>query len=214
MDPVVMAAFVGIAVLAYVTPGPDWFVVLPRAASGRRPGMLAALGVQSGLVVHMTAAVLGVAALLLASAEAFTVVKLAGAGYLIYLGVTSLVRAVRRAHTDRSADQEDETPPPAGFTVYRQAFLANVLNPKAALFFVAVLPQFLTPSRPVVPQVLLLGMIDIAIGLVWWTLFVVTVAHFTRLLSSHRGRIAVDGGSGVALSGLGVALALAKPAHG
>lgn len=114
-----LAAFVGIAILAYVTPGPDWFVVLPRAAASRRAGFVAALGVQSGLVVHMAAAALGVAALLLASAQAFTILKLVGAAYLVYLGITALVRAVRRSSTGHDAVAREEQSPPG--TVYRQA---------------------------------------------------------------------------------------------
>ncbi len=88
-----MVAFVAICLLAYVVPGPDWVVVLRRAARSGRAGALAALGVQCGLVVHLAAAVLGVSALVLSSATAFTVLKVVGAAYLIYLGVTALWRA-------------------------------------------------------------------------------------------------------------------------
>lgn len=211
VSPAVVAVFVAVAVLAYVTPGPDWFVVLPRAASSRRAGVVAALGVQSGLVVHMTAAAVGVAGLLLASAEAFMVLKLIGAGYLIYLGVRALIRA-RRAAAPAAGGGLDLPEQAAGLAVvYRQAFLANVLNPKAALFFVAVLPQFLDPSRPVASQVLLLGVIDIALGLVWWVVFVGAVGRLRTWLSRPRGQVAVETVSGVALTGLGVALAVAKP---
>ena len=84
------------------------------------------------------------------------------------------------------------------------ALLANVLNPKAALFFVAVLPQFLSPTAPVAPQVLLLGTLDIVLGLAWWWLFVRAVARVARLLSGSRGRVVVGRITGVALTGLGV----------
>lgn len=199
-----------IAVLAYVVPGPDWFVVLARASRSRREGLLAALGVQTGLVVHMLAAAAGISALLLASAEAFTVVKLAGACYLVVLGLRSLFSAHR---TWRRRERSDQAAAgtgtgQAGVGVWAQAFTANVLNPKAALFFVAVLPQFLSPSAPVVPQILLLGVLDIAIGGLWWVLFVLTTARFSRLLARRRARIAVDTVSGLALTGLGGALAL------
>lgn len=205
-----LLAFSLVAVLAYVVPGPDWFVVLGRASRSRREGLLGALGVQCGLVVHMVAAAAGVSALLLASAEAFTVVKLAGACYLVVLGLRSL----RSAHgTWRRREQPDPAPAETangrgGFGVWAQAFTANLLNPKAALFFVAVLPQFLSPSAPVAPQILLLGVLDIAIGCLWWALFVLTTARFSRFLARRRARIAVDTVSGLALTGLGGALAL------
>jgi threonine/homoserine/homoserine lactone efflux protein len=202
--------FVGVALLAYVTPGPDWFLVLRRAAQGRRVGLGAALGVQAGLLVHMIVASVGVAAVLLSSAALFTLLKLVGAAYLAYLGIAALVDA-RRADA-RGSDSAAEPAPPPLLVVFRQALLANVLNPKAALFFVAVLPQFLSPTAPVAPQVLLLGTLDIVLGLAWWWLFVRAVARVARLLSGSRGRVVVGRITGVALTGLGVGLVFAEPA--
>ncbi|MFF7942366.1 LysE family translocator [Nocardia gamkensis] len=100
-----------------------------------------------------------------------------------------------------------------GAQVLAGAFTANVLNPKAALFFVAVLPQFLVPARPVTPQVLLLGALDIAIGGAWWLLFVVTTTRLHALLQRRRAQIAVDSLAGVALTGLGGALAFTDRAR-
>ena len=204
-----VAAFLGVALLAYVTPGPDWFVVARHAGTRRRSGYIAALGVQSGLVIHMTAAALGVAAVLLASAEAFTALKLIGAAYLIYLGVQSLVRVMR--HRDGpAAELSADSPTPLG-TVYRQSMLANVLNPKAALFFVAVLPQFLDASSTLAPQVLLLGTLDILLGIAWWFLFVNGISRVKKVLGRTRSSVVLDGVSGVALLGLGGTLAFASP---
>jgi len=89
----------------------------------------------------------------------------------------------------------------------RQSMLANVLNPKAALFFVAVLPQFLTPGSSVAGQVIVLGLLDVALGLFWWTVFVLAIRRVTTLLGSNRSRVVLDRVSGVALVGLGGALA-------
>jgi threonine/homoserine/homoserine lactone efflux protein len=203
-------SFLAVALLAYVTPGPDWFVVMRHASRERRSGYAAALGVQSGLVVHMTAAALGVAAILLASAEAFTVLKLVGAAYLVYLGVQSLVRAGR---SSAAAGADPAHPVAPAWAIYRQAFLANVLNPKAALFFVAVLPQFLDTSRSVAPQVFLLGGLDIVLGLVWWALFTNVVGRVKRALGRDRTSRIVDRVAGVALIGLGGALAFVHPPH-
>lgn len=202
-----LVAFVGITTLAYVTPGPDWFVVMRNAARSRRAGLISGVGVSCGLLVHMTAAAVGVAALLLSSAEAFTALKLIGAGYLLYLGVRSLI-ASRRTH-DGHADVDH--PPASGWSVFRQSFVANVLNPKAALFFVAVLPQFLTPHSAVAPQVLLLGAIDVVMGLAWWALFVYGISRVQRVLDGGRSRRIIDRVAGVGLIGLGAGLAFLKP---
>jgi threonine/homoserine/homoserine lactone efflux protein len=91
--------------------------------------------------------------------------------------------------------------------VFLQAFLANVLNPKAALFFVGILPQFLQRDAPVTPQVLLLGVIDIAIGVVWWTIFVLLRSRLAGLMERPRPRRILNRVTGTVLVGLGVTLA-------
>lgn len=202
-----LLAFTGVALLAYITPGPDWFVVMRHATTDHRTGIISALGVQSGLAVHMSAAALGVASLVLASTTAFTVLKIAGAAYLVYLGIQALVHARRTAHgTEKHRLDVDSKRSRSG--VYGQSLLANVLNPKAALFFIAVLPQFLVAGAPMLPQVLLLGALDILLGFVWWICFVFGLAHITRLLSNRTSRVVMDRVSGVALIVLGGALAL------
>ena len=200
-----LGAFVVAVLLAYVIPGPDWFVVLRRSTQSRVYGIAAAIGVQTGLVVHMSAAALGVSAILLTSSEAFTVVKLVGAAYLIWLGIGALRDAVRgvRVQGDERVGAVDSVGP---VRVWAQAFGANVLNPKAALFFVAVLPQFLSHDAAIVPQVLMLGAVDIAIGVAWWLLFALAASRFRRYLQRRRARVAIDGASGAALVGLGSAL--------
>jgi threonine/homoserine/homoserine lactone efflux protein len=214
MDAHLVWGFAAAVLLAYVIPGPDWFVVLRHASRSRVAGMHAAAGVQCGLLVHMAAAAVGVSAILSTSAEAFTVVKLAGAAYLIVLGVRAL-RDGYRGWRDCAAERTGVSSPAAvpGAQVFAGAFTANVLNPKAALFFVAVLPQFLAPARPVTPQVLLLGALDIAIGGAWWLLFIVTTTRLHALLQRRRAQIAVDSLAGVALTGLGGALAFTDRAR-
>lgn len=205
----ILLAFTGVALLAYITPGPDWFVVMRHATTHRRIGIISALGVQSGLAVHMSAAALGVASLLLASTTAFTILKIAEAVYLVYLGIQAIIRAHRDAQgTEKQRLDVDSNRSRAG--VYGQSLVANVLNPKAALFFVAVLPQFLDATAPVVPQVLLLGALDILLGIVWWTFFVYGLAHITRALGNTKSRVVIDRISGVALIALGGALVLSN----
>jgi threonine/homoserine/homoserine lactone efflux protein len=206
MSPETVLAFCGIALLAYVTPGPDWFVVMGHAVRSRRAGWVAAIGVQCGLLVHMTAAAIGVAAILLASATAFTVLKLVGAAYLVYLGVRALLHS--RSKSGGSGAEPDEVADLRLFGVWRQSFVANVLNPKAALFFVAVLPQFVSPGGAVTLQILGLGVIDVALGVVWWALFVFGVHRLRALMGGRRARVVTDRVAGTALIGLGGGLAL------
>lgn len=205
MSPETVLAFCAIAMVAYVTPGPDWFVVMRYAVRSRRAGWVAAAGVQSGLLVHMTAAAIGVAAVVLASATAFTVLKLVGAAYLVYLGVRALWKS--RSRSDAVAEHDERSDLRLS-RVWRQSFVANVLNPKAALFFVAVLPQFVSADGAVSLQIVGLGVIDVALGVLWWALFVVGVHRLRTLMGGRRARVLTDRISGTALIGLGGGLAL------
>ncbi len=209
MDLSTVLAFLAVAALAYVTPGPDWFVVMRHAMRSRRDGVLAGIGVQCGLLVHLTAAAVGVAAILLASATAFTVLKVIGGAYLVYLGARAWRDGVARWRSVREeVAQEAPEPSPGAVRVVGTSFLANVLNPKAALFFVAVLPQFVGSGAPVAAQVVVLGLLDVALGLLWWSAFVLGVVAIGAVLRGRRARAAVDVVSGTALVGLGSAVAL------
>ena len=142
-------------------PGPDMVYVLARSVGqGRNAGIISALGVSVGLLVHTSAAALGLSALLMSSAFAYTAVKYLGAVYLIYLGVrivlskdTGSLSTLKQASLKR---------------IFSQGVLTNVLNPKIALFFLAFLPQFVNvSSSQVVWQILTLGIIFNMIGTVW-----------------------------------------------
>lgn len=139
-----LALFVLSGLLLNLTPGPDTLYIVGRSTTqGWRAGAIAALGIGTGIFVHITAAAIGLSAILAASAAAFTAVKIAGAIYLVYVGI-SLLLASRSA-----ADESAAAPPPAALrTIFLQGFLTNVLNPKVALFFLAFLPQFVEPSTP------------------------------------------------------------------
>lgn len=146
--------FVLAALALVLAPGPDMLYMLGRCvAQGRRAGILSALGFGLGGVVHITAAVLGLSAILAASATAFTVVKWVGAAYLVYLGVSTLWRRPALLAIDTQGAGV------RGRTILRQAFLSDVLNPKVALFFLALLPQFVDRDAPhPALQILLLGL--------------------------------------------------------
>jgi threonine/homoserine/homoserine lactone efflux protein len=122
------------------TPGPDMLYVTARGASeGKSAGIVSALGIGAGTLVHITLVALGLAALLAAVPLAYTVVRIGGAAYLVYLGV--------RALRSRSSLTLQHVEPASLRTIFRQGVITNVLNPKVALFFLAFLPQFIDPSR-------------------------------------------------------------------
>jgi RhtB (resistance to homoserine/threonine) family protein len=200
-------AFAGVMLLGAMSPGPDFAVVVRRAVAGRGSGMLTALGVAVGVVVWAVAAATGVAALLAASATAFTVIKLVGAAYLGYLGVRALLSAARRGP---AAEAEQAAPAKAGaWAAFRQGLLCNVLNPKAAAFFVALIPQFLG-SNATMADTLLLAAVSFAVVLLWFSTLANLVATLRRVLTRPRVQRAVDGVTGAALLGLGARLALTR----
>ena len=162
-----------------LVPGPDMAYMLARSiAQGRRAGMLAAVGFNLGAYVHLTAALLGLSAILAASSMAFTAVKWAGAAYLVYLGIGALRNkggALTLAGTDATARNDR--------TILWQAFLSDVLNPKVAMFFLALLPQFVDATAPhPTLQILLLGLTVNVIALPTNMLLVLCAARLTRSL--------------------------------
>lgn len=199
-----IAAFGGVVLLGAMSPGPDFAVVVRRSAvSGRGHGMAAAAGIAVGVFAWVTAAATGVAALLAASALAFTVVKVVGAAYLIYLGVKSLRAALRGG-----GSLELHVPDAGGrgsWAAFAEGLLTNVLNPKAALFFVALVPQFLASGL----SALTLSAVALAGTIVWFLVVANVVSLLRRVFSRPAVRRAVDGLTGVALIGLGLKLATA-----
>ncbi|MFI1989901.1 LysE family translocator [Actinoplanes sp. NPDC020271] len=200
-----VAAFAGVIALAAASPGPDFAVVVRRSmVAGRRHGVVAGLGVATGVFVWSVAAALGVAALLEASAVAFTVVKLAGAAYLLWLGVTALLAARRGGAAP--AVSADRVAAAHLRVSYRGGLLCNVLNPKCGVFFMAVLPQFVpVDGRP--DDVLLLSTVAVVVTVAWFTVVATLVAALRRGLSRPRVRRALDAATGTVMVALGLRLA-------
>ena len=139
-----LALFVLSGLLLNITPGADTLYIVGRSTTqGFKSGATAALGIGAGCCVHILAAALGLSAILAASATAFTLVKLVGAAYLVYLGI-SLLRANARTQTAEAK----RAPSIPLRSVFAQGIMTNVLNPKVALFFLAFLPQFIEPHAP------------------------------------------------------------------
>jgi threonine/homoserine/homoserine lactone efflux protein len=159
------AASIGVfsvaAVLLLLTPGPAVLYIVARSVEqGRIAGLASVCGITTGTLVHVLAAALGLSALLASSALAFAVVKFAGAGYLVYIGVKRILSR-RNTPTTRT-----ELPRRSLSRLYRDGFIVNLLNPKTALFFLAFLPQFVDPSRgAVVSQIAFLGLLFTLMGL-------------------------------------------------
>ena len=196
-----LLAFVGTAILIALTPGADTAVVVRTAlVAGAAPARRTALGTASGLMVWGVASACGVAAVLNASAEAYTTVKLAGGAYLVWLGI----QAIRHAGAYEAAGGERSGSP------FRQGLLCNLLNPKAGIFFTALLPQFVSPQDPALAVSLLLTAIAAATSLVWLTVYATLVPRAGDVLRRPPVRRALDRVTGTVLIGLGVRLALSR----
>ena len=160
IEPAKFALFIGVSWALIVAPGPDMIYVITRGlAHGRRAGMLSAIGVVCGILVHTTAAALGLTLILQTSALAFLFIKFGGAAYLIYLGV--------RAWSDKSTLQlQASSSNGSSRTLFWQGVLSNVLNPKIAIFFLAFLPQFVDQASGYVTwQMMFLGITFAGFGL-------------------------------------------------
>jgi threonine/homoserine/homoserine lactone efflux protein len=183
-------------------PGPAvLYVVVQSAEHGRRVGLASVAGIHLGTLVHVTAATAGLSALIVASALAFSVVKYAGAAYLVYLGVRRLLGRDTALAVER------------GRETFRRAFargaVVNVLNPKTALFFLAFLPQFVDADRGAVwSQALVLGLLFVGLGFVSDSLYALAAGSAANLLRRRRGLI--RHGSGLVYIGLGATAALVK----
>ena len=206
-----LTVFAAATLALLLIPGPAVLYVVTRSVEhGRRVGLASVLGVHVGTSVHVLAAALGLSALLVSSAAAFSVVKYAGAAYLIFVGVRRLLSASSAGPPAASGAAG------APRRAFAQGVVVNVLNPKTALFFLAFLPQFLDPARgPLVPQVLLLGATFIALGLICDSSYALTASYLAGRWRGRAGgsRVArAERLSGLVYVGLGV-LAAVTPRH-
>jgi threonine/homoserine/homoserine lactone efflux protein len=207
LDPSHLLLFVGAALLLLVVPGPSVLYIVTQSVShGRRAGIASVAGITTGTLVHIAAATVGLSALLASSAVAFDVVKYLGAAYLIVVGLRRLAGweggAPARARASRDLGR-----------LYRQGIVVNTLNPKTALFFLALLPQFVDPSRGLAwVQILLLGLLFAALGFLsdgTWALIAGTLGD--RLRRSRRFPAVQRYVSGSVFVGLGAVAAFSAP---
>ncbi|HEV7605727.1 MAG TPA: LysE family translocator [Steroidobacteraceae bacterium] len=200
--------FIATAVVLVITPGQDTFFILGRSMSGgRSAGIAAALGISAGSVLHTFAAALGLSALLAASPYAFMAVKFAGAAYLFYIGVRALLsRASGLPGEDSRRDGDGR------WAAFRSGIVSNLLNPKVALFFLALMPQFIdAASTNKVAAFLALGLTFVALGVVWCLVLAIGAA---KLRSAFLRRPSMAGVlnkmAGAMFIALGLKLATAR----
>jgi len=195
--------FAGAALALLLIPGPAvLYIVAQSAEHGRLAGLVSVAGVHLGTMVHVAAAAVGLSAIVVSSAVAFSVVKYAGAAYLVYLGV-------RRLLTRESAELLAPRDAPLS-RLFSQGVVVNVLNPKTALFFLAFLPQFVDPARTVWTQVLVLGVTFVLLGFLSDGLYAVAAGTLARWLRERRRFLRYASAS--VFVGLGISAALAKRA--
>ena len=200
------ALFLAGSVLVTVIPGADMALVTRQVLlRGRRTAQATIFGNLAGLVVHALALAVGLSALLVASATAYTTVKLAGAAYLVYLGIQSIRMA--RAEPAPAETEAAERDPGSLGNAYLQGLLSTVLNPKPALFFLSFLPQFIDRAEAVAPQVALLAAVHIAVGFVWLTFYAWSVSRMHSVMTRPRVKVVLARVTGVVLIGLGVRVA-------
>jgi threonine/homoserine/homoserine lactone efflux protein len=194
--------------LLWITPGPDNMYILARSvAQGRRAGILSALGIGAGTVLHTLLAAFGLSALLAASAWAFAAVKIAGACYLICLGVQALRQPI--------TPPAEATPvtPMSGGRIFRQGVVSNALNPKVAVFFLAFLPQFVDPDAGLGPiRFLALGSAFVVGGTAWCVLVAVGAATLSGSVRRHPRAVGwLERAAGCVYIALGLHLLRHKP---
>jgi threonine/homoserine/homoserine lactone efflux protein len=200
-DAVALFSLAALALL--VVPGPAvLYIVVQSAEHGRLAGLVSVAGIHLGTLVHVAAAAVGLSALIVSSALAFSVVKYAGAVYLVYLGIRRLLAP---EPTELVAARDEPLS-----RLFTRGVVVNVLNPKTALFFLAFLPQFVDPSKTVWTQVVVLGLVFVGLGFVSDGLYALAAGSLARWLRERRRTLRYASGS--IFVGLGVSAALAKRA--
>jgi threonine/homoserine/homoserine lactone efflux protein len=176
-----LSTFLLSSFLLWITPGTDTMYILARSISqGRQAGLISALGISSGILVHTIFAAFGLSAILATSAWAFTTIKIAGAVYLIYLGLQAWLNKSKPLSTPEIHSM-------SSWQIYRQGIVTNVLNPKVAIFFLAFLPQFVDPTAGLgALPFLLLGILFVTGGTIWCLLLAGFAAMATNTVRGNK----------------------------
>lgn len=201
--------FVLMCFFLIILPGPDTAIATKNTVSlGRMGGFKTAFGTCCALLIHTSAAVLGLLAIIVKSAFLFSIFKYAGAIYLIYLGGKTLWSLWKK---EEAAPIEVNTKnPPVSISCFKQGFFTNILNPKVAIFFLTFLPQFVeTGSKPFIPF-LMMGLTYIALTAIWFLLYVSLINQSSTFMKKPKTQNMIEGLTGTILIGLGLKLAIEK----
>ena len=202
----ILSLFITAALILVFIPGPNTLYIVARSVQqGRTAGIVSSLGVQAGTLFHIAAAAFGLSSLLLSSALAFNIVKYAGAAYLIYLGIKTLL-------TKETVEQTEQIQNKSLGQIFRQGVVVNLLNPKSALFFFAFLPQFVDVGKgSITTQILFLGFILMALGFLSDTIYALLAGsvgnvirgnlRFLRAQRYFAGSVYIGLGAATALTG-------------
>ena len=208
-DASTFAVFVATALVLLIVPGPSVLYIVARSVEGGRiAGLVSVLGVQTGALVHIAFAALGISAILASSAVAFSVVKWLGAGYLVWLGLKRIF--------GRDDEEDEVAVEPKGLSrVFSQGIIVNTLNPKTALFFIAFLPQFIDPARGAAwTQIVLLGAIFVTLALCTDGLYALLSGTASGWLQRNTERAAIRRGQRFVSGGVLIALGAVAAASG
>jgi threonine/homoserine/homoserine lactone efflux protein len=203
-----LLAFVPVAGLLVVAPGPDTLLVLRNSArGGRRAGLITAAGTLTGLLVWAAAAALGLAALVRASELGYSIVRWCGAAYLVLLGSQLLWRSRGRRDAETGPGQDPEPAHPGRVSDYLTGIGTNLFNPKVGVFFVSFLPVFIPRGTPVAPMSLLLGAIFLTEGVIWLFTIVLLGDRLSALIRRPSIRRRLERLTGLVMIGFGLRLA-------
>ena len=200
--------FVFSCILLNITPGQDsMYIIVRSVAQGRQAGVMSVLGIMTGVMVHTLLAALGLSVILATSSLAFSIIKYAGAVYLVWIGVGFFMN-----RNDRSALPDTPDPTPAPWKIFQQGVLTNVLNPKVALFFLSFLPQFVSVQTDLVfLPFMVLGLVFFATGSIWCLFLVYGAAWLSaRFRSRASAGSVLKKITGAMFIGLGIRLALSQ----
>ncbi|RZT23557.1 LysE family translocator [Fictibacillus sp. BK138] len=201
--------FVLMCIFLIILPGPDTAIATKNTLTvGKSGGLKTALGTCCALLIHTSAAVLGLSAIIVKSALLFSVFKYVGAVYLIYLGVKTLWSLKKReaaASVEMNADKQFENT-----SCFKQGFLTNILNPKVAVFFLTFLPQFVDPGSNTFVPFLIMGITYTVLTSVWFLLYVYLINQISAFMKRPKAQTMIEGITGTILIGFGIKLALEK----
>lgn len=203
-----LLTFITITLMIIIVPGPDFFIVMKNSiSSGRVNGTMAALGITSGHVIYSLLAIFGIIFILAQMYYVFLVIKILGACYLIYLGIRSIISARQGLNFNPETMKIAQV---SYLNSYRQGIVSTLLNPKALLYYISILPQFLSTGGAVTSQIAILSAIVTSVILIWFIFCVFIFQYIKKLFANRKIKAFFDYAVGFILVGLSINLLLSK----